>query len=125
MPKAFREYLEESIKSRIMSKITKTGDGHWIYKGHHGTDGYAQIGKNGSAVNAHRELYKLIKGPLDPGTVLLHKKGCPRTCCNPAHLTPGTKKENNQQTVKDGRHRNQNTASRTAPGTPKDTGERD
>lgn len=119
--KSFTQHLQESIKERIMSKITKK-DGHWIYGGNRGTDGFAQIGKNGSAVNAHRELYKILKGPLSSGTVLLHRKGCPRNCVNPAHLTPGTSKQNNQQTWDDGRGRNQHTKSRTAPGTPKDKG---
>jgi hypothetical protein len=109
--KSFKSYINEesgSLKSRIMSKISKQKNGCWIWKAHTGTDGFSQISVGGIAKNAHRVLYKLMKGGVSPSQVLRHKCNN-RKCLNPAHLTPGTKHENNMDTKKAGHVRNQYT----------------
>ncbi len=92
-----------------MSRILKKPNGCWIWKSKaNTTDGYNQVNINGTAKNAHRVLYKLVKGGVSPSQVLRHKCNN-RKCLNPAHLTPGTKHENNMDTKKAGHVRNQYT----------------
>jgi hypothetical protein len=51
----------------------------------------------------HRHVYETVKGPIPKGMVIRHL--CHnRACCNPDHLRRGTNKQNNQDTIKDGRH---------------------
>jgi hypothetical protein len=124
---SFSEFLNESksgLRARIMSKVEKQSNGCWIFKGHKGTDLYGQIFTGGQAQPVHRVLYQMSRGAIPSGQVLMHDKGCSRSCCNPAHMTVGSKDDNNEQTARDGRSRNQHTKSRTASGTPKDIGTR-
>lgn len=119
----FSDYLsEENIKSRFMQNVKKSENGCWIWKKHVGTDHYGQFWKDGSAKPAHKVAYELFRGKVPAGKLLMHKKGCSRSCCNPAHLTVGTKQTNNDQTARDGHSRNQNTG--TLKGSPLNTGDR-
>jgi len=44
---------------------------------------------------AHRVAYEIHVGPIPDGLCILHARDCPnRNCVNPAHLRPGTQKEN-------------------------------
>lgn len=51
---------------------------------------------------AHRIAYELLVGPIPESMFLLHS--CDnRSCCNPAHMRPGTNAENMQDMVDRGR----------------------
>lgn len=64
----------------------------------------------GKNVLAHRVTYTLLVGPIPKGLDLLHSCDTP-LCVNPAHLTPGTRKDNMQDAVSKGRVRTgENTA---------------
>jgi hypothetical protein len=60
--------------------------------------GYGIISLAGRMVKTHRLAYELAHGPIPPGegphgTVVMHS--CDRPlCCNPAHLSLGTQRDN-------------------------------
>lgn len=56
-------------------------------------------------VRAHRLAFQLVKGPIPEGLSILHSCDNP-PCCNPAHLTAGTTKENVQDAISKGRWSN-------------------
>jgi hypothetical protein len=55
--------------------------------------GYGQLRINGEAHYAHRLHYEVHCGPIPKGAFLRHTCDNP-VCCNPAHLEPGTQKQN-------------------------------
>ena len=55
-------------------------------------------------IYVHRLAYTLKVGPIPPGLEILHS--CDNTlCCNSAHLSPGTRKDNMQDMTAKGRGR--------------------
>lgn len=108
--KNFLDFLTEekqkSDKSRFMEKVSKQSNGCWKYTAHKGTDDYGQFYHKGRARQGHRVAYELFKGSVPSGKVLMHTCNH-RWCVNPAHLKPGSKKENNIDTAKNGHSRNQ------------------
>lgn len=67
--------------------------GCWLWSG--GTDkyGYGTQWIAGRVVYAHRLFYERHKGEIPAGLVLRHKCDTP-ACVNPAHLIPGTQRDN-------------------------------
>lgn len=60
--------------------------------------GYGAIRYQGRFYQAHRLIYELLVGPIAPGLVLDHM--CLNTlCCNPDHLDPVTRAENNRRAL--------------------------
>lgn len=53
---------------------------------------------------AHVVAWESVNGPMPPGMYGLHSCDNPR-CCNPNHVTPGTKRMNNEDRDRKGRHR--------------------
>ena len=68
------------------------------------SNGYGVAWLDGKCHHAHRLAYSLANGPLVPGLDVRH--ACDnRKCCNPAHLSLGTRQENMQDAVDRGRVR--------------------
>ena len=65
--------------------------------------GYGQIWASGRLVLAHRLVWELTLGPIQPGLCVLHRCDNP-PCCNPAHLFLGTKADNVADMMAKGRH---------------------
>jgi hypothetical protein len=56
-------------------------------------DYYGAVSFGGRSWAAHRLTYTLLRGPIPNGAILRHM--CHRKrCCNPAHLLPGTNRQN-------------------------------
>ena len=55
------------------------------------------------AVYAHRWAYEWSKGPIPPGMCVLHSCDNP-PCCNPAHLSLGTRADNLADMCRKRRH---------------------
>ena len=79
----------------------------WIWTGATHERGYGIIGRGAKSMGnerAHRLSYRLYKGEIPEGKIVLHK--CGNTyCVNPYHLEVGTQKENVADTIAMGRLR--------------------
>lgn len=56
--------------------------------------GYGRYQVNGCFIGSHRIAFILTFGPMERGICACHKCDNP-SCCNPDHLFPGTRSENN------------------------------
>lgn len=79
---------------RILRGCTETEQGCWVRTTSISDKGYGTITvRPGKCGLTHREMYRLVVGPIPPGLDLDHL--CRVTaCCNPAHLEPVTHAEN-------------------------------
>lgn len=86
-----------TLRQRLLSKIRVEGE-CWIFTGSISPNGYGSIrarDASGRACtrSAHRVSYELHVGQVPDGLELDHL--CRRrSCCNPAHLEPVTRREN-------------------------------
>lgn len=85
------------IADRLWEKIDKSSgqNGCWEWTAYKTRLGYGKIalpGDSGSALS-HRIVYELEVGAIPDGFVVMHVCDNP-SCCNPAHLRPGTQAEN-------------------------------
>jgi hypothetical protein len=95
----------ESISERLARRLKVTETGCWEWQGCTTRCGYGRIGKGRDGWEAtHRVAWKLTHG--DTGDLyVLHSCDNP-PCCNPDHLFLGTPKDNTQDMMQKGRHRN-------------------
>jgi len=95
-----------SFEDRFWARVDKNGEsGCWLWTGSVRTFGYGQVERNGQALRAHRVSWELMIGaPVPP--LLMHTCDLPR-CVNPAHLRPGTQRDNIHDMITKGRGRNQ------------------
>lgn len=82
-------------------KVEKRGD-CWLWTGAIQRDGYAHGNIGGKTVSSHRYAYEKLVGPIPEGMDLLHSCDV-RHCVNPAHLRPGTHRENMDDKMARGR----------------------
>ena len=79
-------------------------DGCWIWRGGKNGYGYGIFLLPGEVpVRAHRYAYERVHGPIPEGMVVMHSCDNP-PCVNPAHLSLGTRDDNNQDKKRKGRH---------------------
>jgi len=75
----------------------------WLWKAFKFWDGYGSFLYRGLAgARAHRASYEMFVGPIPPGLCVLRRCNV-RACVNPDHLWVGTKKQNSEQMVAQGR----------------------
>lgn len=68
----------------------------WNWLGACDADGYGKSSAEGRSVRTHRYVYQALVGPIPDGLTIDHL--CRnRRCCNPAHLEPVTRGENNRR----------------------------
>ena len=97
---------EEEFLVWLNENHTKDDNQCWIWKGGKNSAGYGCVGKNGKMMLVHRiSLEQKIGRELDVKEDARHI--CPNTpnrkCYNPAHLAPGTRKQNMEDMVVYGR----------------------
>lgn len=72
--------------------------GCWVWLGSMNKTGYGTA----KGTLAHRAIYEMLVGPVEKGMDVMHL--CHnRLCVNPAHLEPGTRKQNVDMSVNAGR----------------------
>ena len=87
------------LGANIEAKIEpEPNTGCWLWTGSLGRDGYGRMRFPGapsgaSPVLAHRYVYEKLIGPIPAGLTLDHICRM-RSCVNPAHLEPVTRREN-------------------------------
>lgn len=103
--------LTKSDLERFWAKVEVRGaDDCWEWTAYRDANGYGKIGVAGKACLAHRLAY-FIEYNIDPvNQFICHACDNP-SCCNPAHLWPGTNRDNIQDASRKGRisrgeHRN-------------------
>lgn len=82
-----------SIQDRIMSHVTTSDTGCWLWTKSVTSGGYARVKHEGRTHAAHRLLYELTIGSV-PADLELDHICRVRRCVNPAHLEPVTPREN-------------------------------
>jgi hypothetical protein len=83
--------------------VKKLGDNDcWEWQFTKTKAGYGTVNYKSERTTAHRIAYKLTKGEIPQGLIVMHS--CDnRACCNPAHLSIATQKENIHDMIKKGR----------------------
>jgi hypothetical protein len=85
---------------RFMIKVKKQKNECWIWQAGISKDGYGQFVHSGLRNGlAHRAAYRLFKGPISDGLLVLHSCHIP-LCVAPDHLRQGTDADNMQDKVK-------------------------
>lgn len=77
-------------------------DACWNWQKCKTRDGYGRVVLDGKGRLAHRVAYELTKGTIPSGMLICHSCDNPG-CCNPAHLWPGTIRDNNIDMFRKGR----------------------
>jgi hypothetical protein len=75
----------------------------WIWMGAITSHGYGCVNWHGRVMGAHKLAYQLSKGAVPPGLEIMHACDS-RPCCNPAHLSVGTRQDNVDDKIAKGRH---------------------
>lgn len=98
--------LTPSELDRFNARIYHHADGCWEWLGELNNQGYGRFVTYPSGGRkrflAHRLAYELATGEDIGGKILMHSCDTP-SCCNPAHLTPGTQLDNMRDAMAKGR----------------------
>lgn len=89
--------ITEEDAARFWALVDKSRgkNGCWLWQGvRDGRKGYGRFTIPGHGqVSAYRLAYELTIGPVPDGQLLRHQCDVPQ-CVNPAHLLPGTQRDN-------------------------------
>ncbi len=96
---------ECSMKCKLLNRF-KVDKGCWIWSKSLNESGYGKLQENQKGkrkyLMSHRESYKVFKGNIPKGKLILHQ--CDRPACiNPDHLFIGTMKDNTRDMLYKGR----------------------
>ena len=97
-------FVAVPLEQRFWAKVVKGGpDECWLWIGAKARHGYGMIAVNGKHRKAHRVAWEIANGATFPeGMSACHTCDNP-PCVNPAHIWPGTMKDNLRDASKKGR----------------------
>lgn len=112
-----------TLPAHITKRIDRTSSPHgcWLWTGAIDDHGNGRVRMGDRVALVHRVVYEAVRGPIPAGQVLMHSCDVHapgtgyRRCCNPEHLTPGTRGQNNADRSQKGRSHRQRPK---APGAP-------
>lgn len=82
-----------SLAQRVARYIDYRAEGCWEWRGARDVTGYGRVRFGGRLLLVHRAVYELVVGAIPAGLQIDHL--CRnRSCCNPDHLEPVTRREN-------------------------------
>ncbi len=91
-----------SMRERQLSNYTISESGCWVWNGKKDRDGYGCVKREGISISTHRLFYKVYKGSIPEGMLVLHTCDNP-SCVNPKHLYVGTQLDNERDKTIRGR----------------------
>lgn len=93
----------DELKQKLKDYSKVDANGCWVWQRSKIGNGYGSIaiGKQ-QADYAHRVSYRVFKGEIPDGHVVMHHCDIP-ACCNPDHLSVGTYADNMQDCIRKGR----------------------
>lgn len=84
-------------KLPFWERVNKAGPGGcWLWTGAVDGNGYGTVTIERVQLSTHRVAYELLVGPIPAGLTIDHLCRV-LACCNPAHLEPVTRAENNRR----------------------------
>ena len=87
---------DKRLPSRFWAKVDVDAAGCWSWSAYCHPDGYGRYKLDGKGHYAHRVSYEALVGPIPDGLDLDHL--CrQRSCVNPTHLEPVTRRENTRR----------------------------
>ena len=86
---------------RMIMYLQQSGE-CWLWTKACDTQGYGRMWGGEKLVSIHQEMYKLFKGEIPAGMVVMHSCDIPN-CGNPRHLSVGTQKQNLEDMTRKGR----------------------
>ena len=92
--------------NELAANTKKNIAGCWIWQGEKRPNGYGVVKNCGARISVHRLMFLLWNKVPIGGKLVLHHCDI-RDCINPEHIYLGTYTDNNRDTVKRGRYRNQ------------------
>ncbi len=94
--------IRSTVAARLFSKCVVDDRDCWIFTGASRGVGYGAVKIGHKAYDTHRIAYELVNGPIPPRMLVMHSCDV-RRCCNPAHLSLGTHKDNHDDMAGKGR----------------------
>ena len=84
----------KSVRSRILSHVTKRPDGCWEWTGSTDGNGYGKVKVDGRFRVAHEAMWEATTGRKKPAGKVLDHTCSRRTCVRPGHMSLTTQSEN-------------------------------
>jgi len=100
------KYTQEMFEKKFWERVDKISDpqGCWLWNGAKDTKGYGCCIFKSKVMKTHKIAYILAGNNVVQGLDLAHSGHCKgkRNCCNPEHITPKTKTDNQLDKFRDG-----------------------
>jgi hypothetical protein len=77
---------QEAFQQRFWARVDRNGD-CWLWTGTNDGKGFGIVRVAGIQMTVHRVSYAIAQGMIPAGRYVKHRRGCPKSCVNPAHLS--------------------------------------